>query len=75
MVVRAGGSDLVCVAVPGLCSLVTVAAPFVGALATWADVDAASISTVSASAASADAAGLGSPLAGRVDILNRDCNE
>ncbi len=53
----------------------TVVAAFVDALVTWADVFAASAPTVSASAANVAATGWGLPLAGRVDILNGDCNE
>ena len=75
MAVWAGGSELVYIAVPGLCSLVIVVVAFVDALATWADVFAASAPTVSASAAVVAAADWGSPLAERVDILNGDCNE
>ena len=75
MVVWAGGSDPVCVAVPSLCLLVTVDAASVNALATWADVFASSAPKVSASAVVAAAAGWGSPLIGRVDILNGDCNK
>ncbi len=60
---------------PGLCLLAIIDAASVDALATWADVFAASVPTFSASAAYVAAAGWGSPLAGRVDILNGDCNE
>ncbi len=59
---------------PSLCLLVTVDAAFVDVLATWVDVFASSAPTVSASAVAVAAAGWGSPMTGRVDILNRDCN-
>jgi len=74
MVVWAAGSDHVCVAVPSLCSLVAVVNASVDALATWADVVDASAPTVAASTAVADAAGWGSQLARRDNILNGDCN-
>jgi hypothetical protein len=57
MLVWAGGSALVCVAVPSLCSLVAVVVASVDALATWADVVVASAPTTSASAAAVAAAG------------------
>ncbi len=75
MVVWAGNSELVCIAVPSLCSLVTVAAASMVALATWADIFASSSPTVSALAVVDVAAGWGSPLTMRVDILNGDCNK
>ncbi len=56
LVVWAGVSDLVCVAVPGLCSLVAVVAASTDALAAGADVVAASTPKVSASAAAIVAA-------------------
>ena len=75
MVVWAGGSDPVCIAVPGLWSLVTDVATSMDALATYTDIFAASAPAVSDLAAAAAAVGWGSPLAGRVDILNGDCKE
>jgi hypothetical protein len=61
--------------VPSSCSLVTVVAASVDALATWADVFASSALTVSASTVVDAAAGWGSPLTGSVDILIGDCNK
>ena len=75
MVIWAWGSDLVFVAVPVLCSLVAAAAASMDALAPCADIVAASSPKVSASAAANVAATWGSPLIGRVDIIDGDCNE
>ena len=75
IVVWAGGSELLWVTVPSLCSLVAANVASVDALATRDDVVAASSPTASASAAAGAAAGWGSPLARRVDILNEDCND